>query len=99
METHRDKVINTFVEAEQSHFRKRKQSDTDRAQFVARLWESIKDQLIRERAVWGPAKLHPLEKWQLDATEGPYRMRKKMERNKDFYIRYSFKSIYKKTCY
>jgi hypothetical protein len=90
IENFRDKNLKLIVESENGHFRQKRQLDSDRIQFVSKLWDTLKDQLTRERAVWGPMTLHPLEKWQMDPTEGPYRMRKKMERNKDFYLHYPF---------
>lgn len=86
----RDKHLVRNVELEQANYKQKRQLESDRIQFVTRLWDSLKDQLTRERSVWGPATLHPLEKWKLDPTEGPYRMRKKMERNKEFYQHYPF---------
>lgn len=90
MEVFRDKQLRNLIKQEGEVLRQRRQTENDRIQYVSKLWDTIKDSLTRERAVWGPANLHPLEKWQLDRTEGPYRMRKKMERNKDFYVRYPY---------
>lgn len=34
-----------------------------------------------------------LDKWMLDATEGPCRMRKKMVQNRHFYKQYPYKQL------
>ncbi|CAG7725994.1 unnamed protein product [Allacma fusca] len=46
--------------------------------------------LTRERGLWGPQEPCCLDKWQLDTTEGPCRMRKKLIKNDMFYIHYPF---------
>ena len=90
IESFRDKHLRVIVENELVQYRQKKQLESDRIQFVSKLWDTLKDQLTRERAVWGPATLHPLEKWQMDPTEGPFRMRRKTERYKDFYLHYPY---------
>ena len=90
IELFRDKNLRVIVDSELAQHRKKRQLESDRIQFVSKLWDSLKDQLTRERAVWGPATLNPLEKWQMDPTEGPYRMRRKTERHKDFYLHYPY---------
>jgi hypothetical protein len=47
-----------------------------------REWQSRLESLVHERAIWGPPRgKEPLAvQWQLDPTEGPYRMRKKLQR-------------------
>ncbi|KPM06463.1 PH domain associated with Beige/BEACH domain containing protein [Sarcoptes scabiei] len=48
--------------------------------------------LTRERAIWGPLYgSKRFDKWMLDLTEGPNRMRKKMIRNDHFYLNYPYK--------
>lgn len=49
-------------------------------------------QLTRERGLWGPESESRLLKWQLDNTEGPSRMRKRLIRDEMFYYRYPYKS-------
>lgn len=34
---------------------------------------------------------NPLDKWMLDSTEGPHRMRKKTMRNDQFYLQYIYR--------
>ncbi len=45
-------------------------------------------ELTRERGLWGPPCGSELDKWILDMTEGPCRMRKKILRNDMFYDNY-----------
>ena len=54
-------------------------------------WERCERELTRERGLWGPLKGSHLDKWILDATEGPCRMRKKMVLNRRFYRHYPYK--------
>ena len=54
-------------------------------------WSATETELMRERGLWGPPIGSPLDKWMLDMTEGPHRMRKKMMRNDMFYINYPYK--------
>ncbi|XP_068245244.1 WD repeat and FYVE domain-containing protein 3 isoform X2 [Palaemon carinicauda] len=55
-------------------------------------WERCERELTRERGLWGPLKGSHLDKWILDATEGPCRMRKKMVLNRRFYHHYPYKT-------
>lgn len=45
-------------------------------------------ELLRERGIWGPEEGSTLDKWMLDMTEGPSRMRKRMVKNDMFYLNY-----------
>ncbi|CAJ0936217.1 unnamed protein product, partial [Mesorhabditis belari] len=54
-------------------------------------WHQIEQELIRERGLWGPEQASTLEKYQLDVTEGPSRMRRKMIPNREFYHMYPFR--------
>ncbi|XP_076043582.1 WD repeat and FYVE domain containing 3 bchs isoform X2 [Oratosquilla oratoria] len=54
-------------------------------------WQRQERELLRERGVWGPLKGSHLDKWVLDATEGPCRMRKKIVRNYRFYQHYPYR--------
>ncbi|KAH7637627.1 ph domain associated with beige/beach domain containing protein [Dermatophagoides farinae] len=48
--------------------------------------------LTRERTIWGPLYgSKRFDKWMMDMTEGPNRMRKKMIRNDEFYLNYPFR--------
>ena len=55
-------------------------------QFIVIL-SSVFGQLTRERGLWGPQTESKLFKWQLDNTEGPSRMRKRLIRDEMFYYR------------
>ncbi|KAK9506438.1 hypothetical protein O3M35_008379 [Rhynocoris fuscipes] len=59
--------------------------------YVLEEWLQAEAELLRERAVWGPVKPSRLDKWMLDMTEGPCRMRKKMMRNDSFYKHYPYR--------
>lgn len=58
--------------------------------YVTDEWAGIEYELLRERGLWGPPIGSHLDKFQLDMTEGPCRMRKKMVRNDLFYIHYPY---------
>eukprot|EP01132_Coremiostelium_polycephalum_P005552 gene5552-6914_t len=89
-QNHIVKKIQYFVKAESDRRKKIKQNDNDKQKFNVVQWENMRDQLTRERAVWGPEGPSELDKWKLDSTEGPYRMRKKMEKNYNFYKDYPY---------
>jgi hypothetical protein len=44
--------------------------------------------LYGETSLWLPLAASPLDKWRLDETEGSSRMRRKLQRNEDFYQNY-----------
>lgn len=58
--------------------------------YVTEEWASIEYELLRERGLWGPPIGSHLDKFMLEMTEGPCRMRKKMVRNDMFYIHYPY---------
>lgn len=58
--------------------------------YVTEEWSQIEYELLRERGLWGPPIGSHLDKWMLEMTEGPCRMRKKMVRNDMFYIQYPY---------
>ncbi|VUZ46443.1 unnamed protein product, partial [Hymenolepis diminuta] len=52
-------------------------------------WNKMEEDLTQERSIWGPMCADDeLVKWQLDPTEGPCRMRKRMLPNQNFYRHY-----------
>lgn len=59
--------------------------------YVLQDWILSEGELIRERGLWGPTKGSILDKWMLDSTEGPHRMRKKTMRNDLFYQQYPYR--------
>ncbi|CAL9708759.1 unnamed protein product [Knipowitschia caucasica] len=60
--------------------------------YVTEDWASKEYELLRERGLWGPPIGSQLDKFVLEMTEGPCRMRKKMVRNDMFYIHYPYVS-------
>lgn len=58
--------------------------------YVTEEWCQIEYELLRERGLWGPPIGSHLDKWMLEMTEGPCRMRKKMVRNDMFYNHYPY---------
>ncbi|KMR04720.1 wd repeat and fyve domain-containing protein 3 [Lasius niger] len=54
-------------------------------------WLQTETELTRERGLWGPPTPTCLDKWMLDMTEGPCRMRKKMMKNELFYMHYPYR--------
>lgn len=60
-------------------------------QYVHQEWLQTEKELTRERGIWGPPVPSHLDKWMLDMTEGPNRMRKKLMRNEFFYIHYPYR--------
>ncbi|KAF2070943.1 hypothetical protein CYY_007734 [Polysphondylium violaceum] len=87
---HITKKAQYFVAVDQERKKKIRQLENDKQKFNAIQWENMRAQLTRERAVWGPSEPSPLDKWKMDSTEGPYRMRKKMEKNYSFYKDYPY---------
>ncbi|XP_063226772.1 WD repeat and FYVE domain-containing protein 3 isoform X2 [Bacillus rossius redtenbacheri] len=59
--------------------------------YVFEEWLQTETELTRERGLWGPCVPCRLDKWMLDMTEGPFRMRKKMMRNELFYLHYPYR--------
>ncbi|CAI9714704.1 lysosomal-trafficking regulator-like isoform X2 [Octopus vulgaris] len=55
-----------------------KQSMTDRIQ-IKKSWQDLVQQLTHEKAIWFCPQSYP-RSWQLDPTEGPCRIRKRMQR-------------------
>ncbi|KAL5107634.1 WD repeat and FYVE domain-containing protein 3 [Taenia crassiceps] len=52
-------------------------------------WNKMEDNLTQERSIWGPMCADDdAVKWELDPTEGPCRMRKRMLPNPNFYRHY-----------
>ncbi|XP_065351177.1 WD repeat and FYVE domain-containing protein 3 [Cloeon dipterum] len=60
-------------------------------QYLLDEWLKTESELTRERGLWGPMKGSKLDKWMLDTTEGPCRMRKKMMINDLFYAHYPYR--------
>ncbi|CAB3409518.1 unnamed protein product [Caenorhabditis bovis] len=54
-------------------------------------WHHWEAELTRERGIWGPEMASKLEKFKLDLTEGPSRMRRKLIPNRNFYHIYPYR--------
>ncbi|EDV25542.1 uncharacterized protein TRIADDRAFT_23507 [Trichoplax adhaerens] len=80
-------VVSTLIDV---NYREYKQECQHLLQYVSEEWNQLCYELIRERGIWGPLSGTFLDKWKLDATEGPCRMRKRMIRNEDFYKHYPY---------
>ncbi|VDD74216.1 unnamed protein product [Mesocestoides corti] len=70
-----------------------KQSQERNTTFLCRQveieWNKLEDELTQERSIWGPMCADDeLARWELDPTEGPCRMRKRMLPNPNFYRHY-----------
>ncbi|XP_064637335.1 WD repeat and FYVE domain-containing protein 3-like isoform X3 [Lineus longissimus] len=75
----------------QFQFQQYQQGHQYMQKYLLEEWEQTETDLLRERGLWGPPHGSRLDKWQLDMTEGPFRMRKKMMRNSLFYRHYPFR--------
>lgn len=64
--------------------------------YVHQEWLQTETELTRERGLWGPPTPCNLDKWMLDMTEGPSRMRKKMMKNDLFYLHYPYRPEHEK---
>jgi hypothetical protein len=83
-------IINDFIDFQ---LKQKAQSDYHLLKYVYDDWlASEYEFLLRERAIWGPEYGSKyLDKWKLDMTEGPHRMRKKLIRNDLFYLHYPYR--------
>lgn len=64
--------------------------------YVHQEWLQTENELTRERGLWGPPEPCLLDKWILDMTEGPHRMRKKTLKNDLFYLHYPYRPEHEK---
>lgn len=64
--------------------------------YVHQEWLQTENELTRERGLWGPPIPCHLDKWMLDMTEGPHRMRKKLMKNDLFYLHYPYRPEHEK---
>ncbi|CAM1304230.1 WDFY3 (predicted) [Pycnogonum litorale] len=67
------------------------QSQQHMQKYVFEEWLQTETELTRECGLWGSVVGSSLDKWMLDMTEGPSRMRKKMIKNELFYIHYPYR--------
>ncbi|XP_025070807.1 WD repeat and FYVE domain-containing protein 3 isoform X7 [Alligator sinensis] len=80
-------VVRDLVDMQYQEHQERQQNAL---KYVTEEWSQIEYELLRERGLWGPPIGSHLDKWMLEMTEGPCRMRKKMVRNDMFYIQYPY---------
>ncbi|KAJ7327170.1 hypothetical protein JRQ81_016929 [Phrynocephalus forsythii] len=80
-------VVRDLVDMQYKEHQERQQNSL---KYVTEEWSQIEYELLRERGLWGPPIGSHLDKWMLEMTEGPCRMRKKMVRNDMFYIQYPY---------
>ncbi|XP_019753468.2 WD repeat and FYVE domain-containing protein 3 isoform X1 [Dendroctonus ponderosae] len=86
-------IISDLVEMR----RQQHQNTTQHTQrYMHQEWLQTETELTRERGLWGPVESCHLDKWMLDMTEGPHRMRKKTMKNDLFYIHYPFRIEHEK---
>ena len=79
----------TLATKERNRWNRRRHKLLDSQRFVASEWQHVIHDLYRERGVWGPVQPCALDKWMLDALEGPSRMRRRLKANPTFYNDYS----------
>ncbi|XP_063105438.1 WD repeat and FYVE domain-containing protein 3 isoform X6 [Cavia porcellus] len=80
-------VVRDLVDTQYKEYQERQQNAL---KYVTEEWYQIECELLRERGLWGPPIGSHLDKWMLEMTEGPCRMRKKMVRNDMFYNHYPY---------
>ncbi|XP_018321850.1 WD repeat and FYVE domain-containing protein 3 [Agrilus planipennis] len=86
--TNRINIVKSLVEM----IRNQHQNTTQHTQqYVHQEWLQTEAELTRERGLWGPLEPSYLDKWMLDMTEGPHRMRKKTMKNDLFYLHYPYR--------
>ncbi|RXM93361.1 WD repeat and FYVE domain-containing protein 3 [Acipenser ruthenus] len=78
-------VVRDLVAMQYKEYQERQQNAL---KYVSEEWAQIEYELLRERGLWGPPIGSHLDKFLLEMTEGPCRMRKKMVRNDMFYVHY-----------
>lgn len=81
-------IVKDLVEFQ---FKQYLQSNEHMEKYLLEEWTQTENELLRERGLWGPLTGSRLDKWMLDMTEGPCRMRKKLMRNDMFYIHYPYR--------
>ncbi|XP_050392525.2 WD repeat and FYVE domain-containing protein 3 [Patella vulgata] len=67
------------------------QSQIHLEKYLVEEWSTMEHELLRVRGLWGPQHGCRLDKYLLDMTEGPSRMRKKMILNDMFYVHYPYR--------
>ncbi|KAK3103345.1 hypothetical protein FSP39_018631 [Pinctada imbricata] len=81
-------IVRDLVELQ---FQQYNQGHNHMEKYMLEEWAQTETELLRERGLWGPTVGSRLDKWQLDSTEGPSRMRKRMVKNELFYHHYPYR--------
>lgn len=81
----RNNIITQIQKREQSKFHNFREDSLNRQLYTMKQWEEKHIQMEAIGSVFGKAP-SSLDKWKLNTTEGLNRMRKRMERNPNFYI-------------
>ncbi|CAF0761899.1 unnamed protein product, partial [Didymodactylos carnosus] len=83
--------VSTVKENVEIEYRRLAQNIEQKYSYLYEEWDSIEKDLLRERGLWGSDEPNRLDKWKLDFTEGPCRMRKRMILNEEFYKHYPYR--------
>nr|XP_032805834.1 WD repeat and FYVE domain-containing protein 3-like isoform X3 [Petromyzon marinus] len=70
-------------------YKQQQERECSVARLLAAEWGRLEAEVTRERGPWGPPVGSRLDKWMLDPTEGPCRMRRKLMPNEHFYAHYA----------
>eukprot|EP01135_Chromosphaera_perkinsii_P002345 Nk52_evm131s221 gene=Nk52_evmTU131s221 len=84
-----NKVLGEQHEGRRNYVKYR-QTVADVDKFLVKAWGHLSTDLERVRGVFGRDGLNHLDMWRLCLTEGPLRMRKKLLKDDEFYVKYPF---------
>ncbi|XP_018577977.1 WD repeat and FYVE domain-containing protein 3 [Anoplophora glabripennis] len=88
--------INLLKELVEMRHQQHQNTTQHTQRYVHQEWLQTENELTRERGLWGPPEPCYLDKWMLDMTEGPHRMRKKTMKNDLFYLHYPYRPEHEK---
>ncbi|QQP38079.1 WD repeat and FYVE domain-containing protein_ putative, partial [Caligus rogercresseyi] len=83
--------ISVVKDVVDQHYKNRGQTEAHMLKFIEEEWVVSEGRLTQERGLWGPYNENCLTKWMMDMTEGPFRMRKKLVRNENFFYDYPYR--------
>ncbi|XP_040570676.1 WD repeat and FYVE domain-containing protein 3 isoform X2 [Lepeophtheirus salmonis] len=86
--------ISVVINVVDQHYKNRAQTEAHMLKFIEEEWIVSEGRLTQERGLWGPYNENCLTKWMIDMTEGPFRMRKKLVRNENFFRDYPYREIF-----
>ncbi|KAL1921842.1 uncharacterized protein VTP21DRAFT_10484 [Calcarisporiella thermophila] len=76
----RDRIwAKNIREMQKLHYARILQDESSREKIIKNIWEKLSTKLFRERTLWGEQIPRSVVRWKLDATEGPCRMRKRLQ--------------------